>query len=260
MPRYAFDLEYDGRAFNGSQAQAGLRTLQTLLATAMTELNVEPVQVRPASRLDAEVCAEHLPCDAWFVREWEPRELAAALSSRLPTDVSVTRVARVHDRWHAQHDARTKTYRYTLVLRGSRPVLEHHATWVRQVDHPELLHEMARLVVGTRDLSGFACLRRDDSDGDDPVRTIASAAWTIDRRPLGTYLIFHVSGDGFLYKQVRGLVGAMIHVAKGRKPMSTFAATIAGGRAAERIGNIAPAKGLVLERVAYEPEPDWLPL
>ncbi|MBA2481583.1 MAG: tRNA pseudouridine synthase A [Planctomycetes bacterium] len=260
MPRFAFDLEYDGRAFNGSQAQTGLRTLQTLLAQAMTELNGETVQVRPASRLDAEVCAEHLPCDALFARDWQPLELAAALTSRLPADVSVTRVAAVHDRWHAQHDALSKRYRYVLVQRGSRPVLDLHATWVRQLDHPELLHEMAPLLVGRRDLSGFACLRRDDSDGDDPVRTIHAASWTIEPRPLGTYLTFHISGDGFLYKQVRGMVGAMIHVAKGRKPLSAFTAAIDAGRSAERIGNIAPAKGLVLERVVYDPEPAWLPL
>ncbi len=258
MPRYAFDLEYDGRKFNGSQAQAGLRTLQQVLGAAAAEIDGKPVQIRPASRLDAEVCAEHLPFDAWFERGWDPRVLAAALGSRLPEDVSVTRCAPVPDGWHAQHDARSKDYRYTLVLRGARPVLDAHAAWVRQLDHPELLHEMARMIVGRRDLSGFACLRRDDSDEDDPVREILAASWSIEPRPMGTYLVFRVSGTGFLYKQVRGFVGAMIHVAKGRRPLASFIAAVGAGRAAERVGNIAPPRGLVLERVHYEPEPPWV--
>jgi tRNA pseudouridine38-40 synthase len=257
VPRFVIDLEFDGRAFSGTQSQATGRTLQALVAQTLGAIDGAAPQVRPASRLDAGVSAEHLPCDALLARDWDPAALCAALNARLPQDVAALRAARVDETWQAQHRAQAKTYRYELVLRPSRPVLDARATWVRQLDHPELLPLMAAQLPGRRDLSGFSTLRRDDSDDDDPVREIDLAEWTRESRPLGDYLVFRVRGAGFLYRQVRGLVGAMIYVAKGRRPLDAFAEAVSRGRAAERLGNIAPAHGLVLERVAFDPEPDW---
>jgi len=115
------------------------------------------------------------------------------------------------------------------------------------------LQDCADLLVGDKDLSGFANLRHDGSDGDDPVRRVDSAVWAID----GEMLTFHVSGAGFLYRQVRGFVGAMAAVATGRWPFEEFAACCANGRQAAKVGNVAPPDGLCLESVRYDPEPGW---
>lgn len=257
MPRYAIDLEFDGRRFNGTQAQAAGRTLQQDLHAALRTLDPEAGVPRPASRLDAGVSAEHLPCHATLTRAWPPATLAAALAASLPPDLVALRAAEVADDWSAQTAAIAKTYRYEIALRPTRPVLDARACWVKRLDHVDRLAPMAALLPGQRDLSGFATLRHDDSDGDDPVRTVLSAEWSSEMRPLGRYLVFRITGAGFLYRQVRGLVGAMLHVARGKCGIDGFAAAIQAGRAAQRLGNVAPAHGLVLERVAYEPEPAW---
>ncbi len=70
-------------------------------------------------------------------------------------------------------------------------------------------------------------------------------------------LTFRVSGAGFLYRQVRGMVGAMAAVATGRWPMEEFLACCAGGRSAAKVGNVAPPDGLCLETVRFAAEPDW---
>jgi tRNA pseudouridine38-40 synthase len=258
MPRYALDLEFDGRAFLGTQAQAqGLRTLHAVVSEAVAGLDGGRPIVRFASRLDTGVSAEHFPVDTVLARDWDLGALAAAMTSRLPMDVVCTRAARVDDSWHVRRDARSKRYRYDVALRPTRPVVDSRAAWVRQLDRVDLLPEMAAMLVGHKDLSGFATLRHDDTDEDDPHREILSATWTREERPLGSYLVFRVVGEGFLYRQVRGMVGAMLHVAKGREALDSFAAAVAGGRSAARLGNIAPAHGLTLERVVYDPEPGW---
>ena len=257
MPRYALDLEFDGRAFNGTQAQAVVRTLHAMVVEALTALDGERPVLRFASRLDTGVSAEHLGADTTLRREWHARALVAALSSHLPPDVACIRAARVADDWHVRGAAKAKRYRYEVVLRPTRPVLDQRAAWVRSLDREDLLDGMAAMLPGHRDLSGFATLRHDDTDDDDPSREIFAAGWTREQRALGRYLVFRVEGAGFLYRQVRGMVGAMLHIAKGREPVTLFAAAIAGGRAAERLGNIAPAHGLMLERIAYDPEPAW---
>ena len=154
-------------------------------------------------------------------------------------------------------DALAKTYRFTVMVRAARPTLEARAWWVRRLDHPDLLDELAALLPGRRDLSGFSGLRHDGSDEDDPVRTIHASSWEREEIAHGLRLTFSITGDGFLYKQIRGLVGAMVFVAQGRRTVADFQAAMAAGRAAVKVGNIAPPAGLVLARVAYDPEPVW---
>jgi len=257
MPRYALDCEYDGRAFQGTQVQHSGRTLQGVLSEVVSDLAGTPVMPRPASRLDAGVSAETLPCDITLERSWRPLELGAALNARLPKDLVIRRVAEVDGDWHSQIRAKAKHYRYRLLQRATRPALPSLATWVRRIDHPERLPGMAALLVGRHDLSGFACLRRDDSDEDDPVREVLSAQWSGEESALGRLWTFRICGTGFLYKQIRGMVGAMLVVAQGRRPPEEFIATVQAGREALRLGNIAPAHGLVLEQVDYDPQPHW---
>ncbi len=259
MPRYALAFEYDGRAFQGTQAQAGLRTLQEVLTTAATAIaGGERTLVRLSSRLDAEVNALRLPGDAWFARAWDERILGLAFAANLPPDVVARRVAAVSDSWNAKRDAIEKTYHYRVVQRGVRPVLDTRALWVRQLDHAERLHEMAAMISGRLDLSGFACMRGDNSDHTDPARLYRAAAWSRSQDGDDVRWDFRITGEGFLYKQIRGLVGAMVKVAQGRATLDDFTASVRGGWGAKRIANMAPGCGLFLEQVRYDPEPAWV--
>ena len=253
MPRYAIDLELDGRNFAGTQWQKGHRTVQAELLAAVAGLDGQERHVRLCSRLDSGVDAEHLPCDVELGRVWDPAVLCQALTDRLPSDLAVRRAAVVPDDFNAIGDAVGKTYRYRIALRPVRPVRDDRAWWLRRLDRTDLLQPSADLLVGDKDLSGFANLRHDGSDGDDPVRRVDSAVWTI----AGEELTFRVTGAGFLYRQVRGFVGAMAAIATGRWPFAEFSACCAQGRQAAKVGNVAPANGLCLESVRYACEPSW---
>lgn len=261
--RVALEIEFDGAGFAGTQIQtAGERTLQGLLATTLSGILDAPVLPMPASRLDAGVGAEALPVSVEVASlPGRPaadadglRCLGLALAGSLPADVSVRRVALVPPDWHAQIFAVSKTYRYRVVVRGTKPARDKRCWWVKRIDHPERLQQLAAQLVGTRDLRLFACLRHDGTDEKDGAREITAAAW--ERR--GDALVFRITGKGFLYKQVRGFVGGMVYVAQGRRTVDEFERRIAGEAVELRLGKIAPAEGLVLERISYDPEPDWL--
>ncbi len=254
MPRYVLDLELDGRAFAGTQWQKDQRTVQAELYRAIETLDGQRRHVRLASRLDSGVDAKHLPCDVELDRDWEPGVLCQAVTGLLPPDLAVRRAARVAGNFNAISDAVGKTYRYRIVLRPIRPVRAARHWWLRRLDHPEFLQPCADLLVGAHDLSGFANLRHDETDTKDAVRRIDSAIWTINSEDL----IFHIRGAGFLYRQVRGFVGAMATIATGRRPMADFIACCRDGRHAIKVGNVAPAEGLCLEEVRYSPEPAWV--
>lgn len=257
MPRFALDLELDGRGFAGTQWQPGQRTVQGEMAAAVAGLAGGGGRVRLCSRLDAGVDAEHLPGDVELGRAWDAATLARALTQRLPPDLAVRRAAPVDDAWDAIAAAVAKTYRYRVRLRDIRPVVDRRCLWVRRLDHPERLAACAALLPGRRDLSGFASLRHDGTDDGDPVRRIDAAAWIREDEGGDATFTFRITGSGFLYRQVRGLVGGMLAAATGRWDVAAFAACCAGGRGAPRHGNVAPAAGLCLERVRCEPEPAW---
>ncbi|MBA3846406.1 MAG: hypothetical protein H0X45_07160 [Planctomycetes bacterium] len=255
MPRFALELEFDGQGFSGTQLQDDrARTLQGVIEAALADLAGSPVRFSPASRLDQGVSSPALPGDCVLSRDWDPAMLAAALNQRLPEDAVVRRAARVADGFSARRDASAKHYRYRVLVRPARPVIDRRCLWLRRWARAEALPVMESLLVGRLDLSGFACKRGDASDDGDPRRRYDSAAWTEHGDGAWT---FAIAGEGFLYQQVRGLVGAMVHVALGRAPIDDFRAAIAGGWGARRLGNMAPGGGLTLARVDYAAPPDW---
>jgi tRNA pseudouridine38-40 synthase len=260
--RHAFLVEIDGAGFAGTQAQrAGLRTVQGELAAAFSDLAGHPVVPRLASRLDSGVSARLLPgtADLCLKRPLSPATLVMALDARLADDLALRALAVVPDDFHPIRAAVAKTYSYRVWCRGTPPAFDRRVWWVRRIDHPERLPELAASLVGTRDLRAFACLRHDDTDNQDGTRTISAAHWECTSDGAGgLQLTFTVTGSGFLYHQVRGFVGAMIAIAQGLRSREEFFALVAGDPGIVRIGNLAPPEGLVLERVAYDPEPPWV--
>jgi tRNA pseudouridine38-40 synthase len=255
MPRYLLSLEVDGARFSGTQVQGkGERTVQGVLGEALAPLGISAV--RPGSRLDQGVSAACLAVDVLADREWTPAILGLAINQKLPEDLVVVRVAPVDDRFDARNAAH-KTYRYRVLSRPVRPVLDRSCWWVRDVIHPERFGDLAALLPGKHDLSGFAALRHDETDEKDPVRNYLAAWWESSVAGDIASHVFRITGEGFLYRQVRGLVGAMVLVAMGRATIGEFRATMAAGRSARRLGNIAPPEGLLLEAVSYRSEPAW---
>ena len=57
MPTYRLDLAYDGSAFRGYAANAGVRTVQGALESALATILRRPVETSVAGRTDAGVHA-----------------------------------------------------------------------------------------------------------------------------------------------------------------------------------------------------------
>ena len=260
--RHAFLIEFDGAGFAGTQGQRpGLRTVQGDLGAALADLAGHPVVPRLASRLDSGVSARLLPgtADLRLARPLPPATVVMALDARLADDIAIRAVAVVPSDFHPIRAAVAKTYSYRVWCRGTPPAFDRRVWWVRRIDHPDRLPALATALVGTHDLRVFACLRHDDTDNQDGTRTITTARWDFASDGAGGLLLtFTITGSGFLYHQVRGLVGAMIALAQGVRSADEYHSLIAGRTDIPRIGNLAPADGLLLERVAYDPEPPWV--
>lgn len=247
MPqRLKFTVAYDGATFAGWQSQVHRKTIQDELERAFHKISRERVRVHGAGRTDAGVhalaqCAHvdlpnrRLPAERW----------TSALNAVLPATIRVLRSRYVSQKFHARFSAKGKLYRYRIFAGPTLPPLEFGRAW--HISTPfdvDLLKAAGEKFVGKHDFDGFATNRGKKEES--AVRTIRS----VRVRKSGPLITIEVAGDGFLYKMVRLMVGAMIRVALGKTDIEEIDSRLKSARA-EGVRFVAPAEGLYLVRVWY---------
>ena len=241
-------VAYDGGPFAGWQSQAGGNTIQDLLEAAFAQVCGEAVRVHGAGRTDAGVhalaqCA-HADVPA---RSWVPEKWLAALNASLPPEIRVLRASYVISDFHARFSARGKLYRYRIWNDRYLLPFEQGRAWHVPSDlDTAMLEREAAQFIGTHDFAGFAANRGKREE--DTVRTIHSARV----RQSGKCVTLEFAGDGFLYKMVRLMVGALVRCAIGRAERGEIAQRLRNPEATSATArNVAPACGLYLVRVLY---------
>ena len=246
MATLRFTLEYDGTDFEGWQSQPeGHRTVQDTLETALRRLTAKSVRVVAAGRTDAGVHAEGQVASAEIESRLSCPELQRALNTVLPRDLAVVGLEERPTGFHAQHDARSKLYRYRI-WNGSwpSPLRDRRSHWLRAPLDLEAMGEAARGFVGRHD---FASLQTSGSDVHDTVRTLHRAEV---KGSAGGEIQVEVEGDGFLRHMVRTLVGILLEVGRGRLEPGSVP-TLLAARDRGAAPPTAPARGLTLVRVDY---------
>ena len=249
MPsRLKFIVAYDGGPFAGWQSQANGNGIQDHLETAFERIWSERIRVHGAGRTDAGVhaiaqCAHvDLPARRYGSDRW-----ISALNGVLPPTIRIMRCRFVSESFHARFSAKGKTYRYRIWNADVLPPLENGRAWhVRHDLDTSLMITAAREFLGRHDFASFAANR--GAPVTDTVRTIRS----IQVRRSGPRISVEVEGDGFLYKMVRLMVGALVRIGLGMAAPDEIRFRLDAPRRGNRHGrNAVPAAGLFLVRVRY---------
>jgi tRNA pseudouridine38-40 synthase len=106
----------------------------------------------------------------------------------------------------------------------------------------------ARSLLGLADFAAF-CKKR---EGATTVRTLLEYSWV---RLDDGVLAGTVVADAFCHSMVRALVGAVVPVGEGRRPVE-WPAQVLAARRREPAATVMPAQGLSLEEVVYPPDED----
>lgn len=248
MPRLKLTLEYDGTAYVGWQRQLNGLSVQEVVERALGELHGAPVTTEAAGRTDAGVHAlgQVVAFDA-------PRALPLSaylrgLSALLPADVSVVGAAEVAEDFDPRRDSLGKRYRYLISNRPVRSPLRRRTHW--ELFAPldvAAMDEAARPLLGTHDFTAF---RAANCEAPTTLRTLRELALVASL----DVIQFEVEGTAFLKHMVRNLVGTLVEVGRGRRPVAWVAEVLAS-RDRTQAGPTAPPQGLVLVEVRYrEPE------
>ena len=254
MPRFAFQIDYDGAPFNGWQRQAGGQpTVQARVEAALARLNPDAPLIAAAGRTDAGVHATGQVAHADLARQWDPFRLSEAMNAHLrPDPIAITACARVTDDFHARFSATERRYLYRLVAR--RAPVTHDRGLVWQTLSPldtDAMRQAAAHLVGHHDFTTF---RSTLCQAKSPVKTLDEITITEAATPGGIEYRFALRARSFLHNQVRSLVGTLAQVGHGSwTPADVASALHARDRAA--CGPVAPPQGLYLTGVSYPTDP-----
>jgi tRNA pseudouridine38-40 synthase len=249
--RVRLDISYDGTDFSGWALQPGRRTVQAVLQDALAMvLRVPAVSLTVAGRTDAGVHASgqvahaDFPTTAWA--DGSDR-LVHKLAGVLPDDVRVFDVREVPADFDARFGALWRRYEYRIADRegGVDPLRRRHVlAWRRRLDERAMADAAAGLV-GLHDFAAFCRAR--------PAGTTTRTLERVDVERVGDEVVCTVQADAFCHSMVRSLVGALIAVGEGRRPIDWPASLLDRSQRSDDIG-VAPAHGLTLVEVSYPPD------
>jgi tRNA pseudouridine38-40 synthase len=217
-----------------------------VLEDTMAMVLREDVRLTVAGRTDAGVHASgqvaHVDLPA------VPDGFRDRLARALPDDVRVTAVRPAPPGFDARFSAVRRHYVYRVCDRqwAADPLRRRDTlTWPRPLDMAAL-NEAAAGLLGTHDFAAF-CRRR---EGATTIRELQRLHWT---RAADGVLTAEVAADAFCHSMVRSLVGALLAVGEGRKPLTWPASLLPSEERTSTVA-VAPAHGLTLAAVDYPPD------
>jgi len=248
MPRYRLTIEYDGRPYNGFQAQASQPSVQGAIETAVTAFTGQQVRIAAAGRTDTGVHAMGQVVHVDLERDWPAQTVMNALNAHLVREaISVLDAVQVSDDWHARFSANERRYLYRILNRPAPPALEAGKVWhVKKPIDAEAMHVAAQALVGLHDFTTFrdmACQAKS------PLKTLDVAR--VSRVGDEVQLVFEARS--FLHRQVRSMTGTLVEVGVGRWTAEDVRAALEA-RDRTACGPVAPSDGLYLTGVGYEGE------
>ncbi len=242
--RFKLTLEYDGSRYAGWQLQKNDRSVQgELLDAAYKVFDTRSIELYGAGRTDAGVHARgqvaHLDVPNTLLK---PEQIQMRMNDELNHDVNILLVEKAAPKWHARHDARSRSYTYQISKRRDA-FGKKYVWWVRDQLNLPAMRAAALALQGFHDFRSFGDIEKDDQS------TMVDLT-KVEIRETDDRIYIHITGSHFLWKMVRRIVGILVEIGRGRMPVETVEMFL-DRPSREPARFTAPPSGLFLEKVVY---------
>jgi tRNA pseudouridine38-40 synthase len=252
---YKLVVEYEGTRYRGWQVQENARSVAGELHRALAEAGQPAGELGGSGRTDAGVHALAQVAHLRLSRPIDPEALRRALNDRLPPDIHVLALEPAHRRFHARHDAVSRSYLYQLSRRRTA-FAKRFVWWLGRPLDLAAMARAAELCAGRHDFALFAHRPQDHP----------STLVEVERVELveaGALVLVRMEASHFLWRMVRRVVGALVRVGTGEISSGELTELLAG-RLPPGLEELpgawtAPPSGLFLERVRYAGDADLPP-
>jgi tRNA pseudouridine38-40 synthase len=249
MARFKLLIEYAGTRYSGWQIQKNARTVQGEIDRAVgIATGQREFELYGSGRTDAGVHALAQVAHLDVYTSLAPELLRRKTNDELPADIHLKAVAKAAHRFHARHDARSRSYLYQISTRRTA-FAKPFVWWVRDpLDVPAMRHAAAQFV-GMHDFGAF-------TDDDPDEKSTHVLLERVELAAHGSLILVRVQGSHFLWKMVRRIVGVLAAVGRGEMRPEEAGPLLQGrsprGRDVTPAALTAPAAGLFLEGVYYD--------
>lgn len=246
LARFKLYIEFDGTRYSGWQMQKNAKSVQGKLIEAAEKIfKGERADIQGSGRTDAGVHAicqvAHLEANTMLA----PEIIRMKLNDELPADINVLEVEKAHPKFHARHDAKTRSYIYQISTRRSafgKP----YVWWIKDKLDFAKMQNAAKQFAGMHNFVSFA-------DKDETEKSTKVLIEDVRLKREGDLILIRVVGSHFLWKQVRRMVGVLVEIGRGNMNEGKIKQFL------ERETNepakfTAPPSGLFLEQIVYEGE------
>jgi tRNA pseudouridine38-40 synthase len=244
MRTILLNVEYEGTAYVGWQSQSNGLAVQDVVESALIQILKQDVRIHSSGRTDAGVHARSMPAHFRTESNIPLSAFREGANSFLPRDVVIRDVREMPENFHARYSAKGKWYRYTIYNGDMRSPLNDRTAWHLRGDIDlDLLRSAAEFMVGKHDFHAF---RSSGCVAKTSIRDIFQVDVVADYE----LVYIDIKGSGFLRNMVRMMVGTMVEVGQGKRPVSDLPKLL---RCEEGLicGPTAPAHGLCLQEVWF---------
>lgn len=249
MPTFKIKLAYDGTAYAGWQVQDNAETIQGRLESALLRITGKPLRVSGSGRTDAGVHALGQVASFHVATRLGGDEMRRALNGNLPQDIRVHDCDIAYNGFNALRDAVAKRYCYYICDgNASCLFLRQHRWHVFENLDDAAMQIAGNHLQGRHDFSSFEATGAARKSS---VRNVTELSLKRKAGEWCEYLRIDVCADGFLYNMVRNIVGTLVEVGRGAKPIE-WVHEVLHQKDRRTAGPTAPACGLFLVQVDYD--------
>lgn len=242
--RWKCVVAYDGGPFSGWQSQASKDAVQDVIERRMEQVLKEKIRTQSSGRTDSGVHAHAQVFHFDAVWKHGADKLRVAIQTGLPKSIRLKSLRAVRPDFHSRFDAKGKIYRYHLYNGEADPFTTAYCWSVpRELDWTAMA-AAAKVLRGKHDFWAFS------GENDRTYETTVRDLRRVEIARKGRHVIFTYEADGFLYKMVRSLTGALVNVGLGKLSLTEVAELL---KTRKRIPAVltAPPQGLFLVKVIY---------
>lgn len=247
MARYFLTLSYNGKDYNGWQAQNNTpNTIQQILEEKLELVLKQKVEIVGCGRTDTGVSAKnytsHFDYDLENLVNKKDYWLRK-FNTILPNTISVQNLQKVNDTRHSRFDAVNRTYHYFLNQQKNPFTQQYSYYFFGDLDF-ELMNKAANELSNYNDFTSFSKLHAQTKTNN---CKITKAIW---EEVENNQWRFTITANRFLRGMVRAIVGTLLLVGKQKIAINEFKKIIVA-KNRQQAGNNVPAEALFLVEINY---------
>ena len=255
--RYAFQVQYIGKNYAGSQIQFEggeqieaptvqgelEKALRTLIKSSRNTENNRPIKAIFSGRTDKGVNSlgqvAHFDTDETIVAS----KFLYQMNEILPDDISVTDLREVDESFHAQKSAKKRHYRFEFINRRCKHAFDGDLMRVKYPTDVERMQKSLKYLLGEHDFSSFK-----SSGTLNPSKICIIYEAKVSK--VDDKVIIDIVGNRFLYNMVRTIVGTLLEI-EGHNLEPEHMKYVLDSQDRTKAGRTVDPHGLTLMKVMY---------